>query len=599
MPIRSSAIRLAVLLTCVSLTGIAQPRVDALQNNYSFLLPSDPNYGIARGSIFIIYGENLADTSTGLQSSTQAPFLQTTLEGVSAQVTVNGVAADVLWYYVTPTQLGGILPSATPAGDGTIVVRNNGQSSDPAPIRVVESAFGILTLDGSGRGAAAVYDTGFQFLTASNSAKPGDFIQLFGTGLGPVAADETMQTPPVDLTGIQVNVEIGGVPAAVLFRGRIFPGLDQVNVEIPQPPAGVAQQSSRFFGCNIPIQVRIGGLASNLATIPIAPSGGNCPAPSGGGGGGGGGSTSDLSISQAEIDRWVAAGVYRQGGVALTRATSYAVTDDIVNGGTSTTVTTSDTLSATFNSITGPDLAKLFTIGSTPGVPTPTAGECVVTVGIPANPVPNLVFTSLDAGPAVSADGPNGTRSAPRMTGADGSLLYSATIGAGVGADFVSPGVYRLSGTGGPQVGAFSGDINVAPDLVWTNRAQAEVVDRSQPLTVAWSGGEPTTLVSIQGTSTVINTAGAAVGGAVEQGVSTAGSFTCWANNPAGSFTIPAGVLSQIPASGRIQVGAFSMVVRGTLGIASVGTGVRMFADDIDYLTGGNQWGVSTSTEYR
>lgn len=580
----STLLRLSMALALSSASAWAQPRIDALQNNYSFLLPDNPSYGIARGSIFVLYGQNLSNTATGLQSSTAPPFLQTTLEGVSARVTVNGVTTNVLWYYVTPNQLGGILPSATPAGDGTIVVVNNGQASNAAPIRVVDSAFGVLTLNGTGTGAAAVFDAGFNFLGANNSAKPGDAIQLFGTGLGPTTGNEAMQEPPVDLTSIPVTVEIGGAPAAVLFRGRIFPGLDQINVAIPNAsPANAAS----LFGCNVPLTVKIGAYASNVTSIPIAPNGGVCtPSGSGGGGGGGQGSTTDLSMSQAEIERWKAAGVYRVGGVGLTRQASYAITDDLVTGATTTTVTISDVLSATFTSISGPDLQNMFNT-SLPGVVTPRAGECAVTQGIPSNPTPNLFFESLDAGPSVSVQGPNGSRSASRMSTA-GSIVYSETIGRGVAGDYLDPGSYRVSGPGGPHVGAFSGQLNIAPDLVWTNRADAAVIDRSQPLTVTWTGGEPTTLVSVQGVSSVFN-----------NGVVTTASFTCWANSTDGRLTVPASVLGRLPASGRIQAGSFSILQRGTLGVASVGTGVRMFADGIDYLTGGNQWGIGTTPEYR
>lgn len=64
---------IGLLLACLAAPAFAQPRVDALQNNYSFLIPGDPNYGIARGSIFVMYGQNLANTSTGLQSATTPP----------------------------------------------------------------------------------------------------------------------------------------------------------------------------------------------------------------------------------------------------------------------------------------------------------------------------------------------------------------------------------------------------------------------------------------------------------------------------------------------------------------------------------------------
>ena len=99
-------------LAIVTSALFAQPRVDQVQNNYSYLLPGNPNYGIAEGSIFIIKGANLANGSTDLQN----PPLQAALNGVSANVTVSGTTTKILLYYITPGQLGGILPSSTPVG---------------------------------------------------------------------------------------------------------------------------------------------------------------------------------------------------------------------------------------------------------------------------------------------------------------------------------------------------------------------------------------------------------------------------------------------------------------------------------------------------
>ena len=97
--LRLFAFSLLVLYPLANLC--AQPRIDRIQNNYSYLLPGNPNYGIAQGSIFIITGTGLATTSTDLQS---AP-LQTNLNGVSARVTVGGSTTEVIWYYVTPNQV--------------------------------------------------------------------------------------------------------------------------------------------------------------------------------------------------------------------------------------------------------------------------------------------------------------------------------------------------------------------------------------------------------------------------------------------------------------------------------------------------------------
>ena len=245
---------------------VAQPRIDRVTNNYSFFPPDNPDYGIAQGSIFTIFGSNLSNARTPLQ---KVP-LPNTLEGVSGRVTVNGTRTDMIWYYVSPNQLGGILPSNTPVGRGTITVTNNGQTSAAAEIVVVRSAFGTLTRNGAGTGAAAVYDLNYDLLSPANSARPGEIIALFGTGAGPVSGSETVQQAPSDLSAVPIVVEIGGIPATVLYHGRTtFPGLDQVNVIVPE---------SVKVGCNISVVVKSSQRSSNLTTIPIASDGGTCPA---------------------------------------------------------------------------------------------------------------------------------------------------------------------------------------------------------------------------------------------------------------------------------------------------------------------------------
>ena len=172
-------------------TGLAaaQPRIIGIQNNYSYLIPNTPNYAIAQGSIFILYGERMA---TGdLQTQGFNPALNKNLGGVSIKTTVNGTTTEAIPYYVSPTQIAAILPSATPAGTGSMTVTFNGQTSPPFDLTVVQSAFGILTLGGNGLGNAAVYDQNFTYITPIKSAKPGQIVFFWGTGQGPDPNDET------------------------------------------------------------------------------------------------------------------------------------------------------------------------------------------------------------------------------------------------------------------------------------------------------------------------------------------------------------------------------------------------------------------------
>ena len=50
----------ALFLAFGGATVFAQPVVTELQNNYSYIQPGLPNYGISPGSLFIIKGTGLA-----------------------------------------------------------------------------------------------------------------------------------------------------------------------------------------------------------------------------------------------------------------------------------------------------------------------------------------------------------------------------------------------------------------------------------------------------------------------------------------------------------------------------------------------------------
>jgi hypothetical protein len=121
------------------------PVIAKLQNNYSFLLPGVPNYGIAPGSLFVIIGTGLSSAAPPVLQSSAAPGLPQTLNQTSISVTVNSVTVTPAIYYTSATQLAAVLPSTTPVGNGTITVTYNGAASAPAPIHVVASALGLDT----------------------------------------------------------------------------------------------------------------------------------------------------------------------------------------------------------------------------------------------------------------------------------------------------------------------------------------------------------------------------------------------------------------------------------------------------------------------
>src|SRR5690242_19484629 len=98
----SIVFRMCLFLPLFAASSLAQPVVSALQNNYSYILPGLPNYGIAQGSIFVMYGKNMGPAQTLSQST--YPLMKN-LAGVTINVTVGGSTVQAIPYYVSATQI--------------------------------------------------------------------------------------------------------------------------------------------------------------------------------------------------------------------------------------------------------------------------------------------------------------------------------------------------------------------------------------------------------------------------------------------------------------------------------------------------------------
>jgi hypothetical protein len=139
----------------------------------------------------------------------------------------------------------------------------------------------------------------------------------------------------------------------------------------------------------------------------------------------------------------------------------------------------------------------------------------------------------LNAGTAIGISGSNGAKQlASTQAGVYGAQLATSANG---GKLYLDPGGYTVSGPGGADVGAFQGQVTAPPAIAWTNAASASSVNRSQGVTVTWSGGDPNGSVIISGSSTLSQGGGAL--------------FTCTAPPSAGTFTVPATVTMALPAS--------------------------------------------------
>lgn len=513
----------ACFLGILSFTGSLRAQtivLGKLLNNYSYISPGLPNYGIAQGSIFRILGTNLAEST-----ASQGVPLQTTFSGVTVAVTVSGVTTQAIPYFVSTGQINAVLPSRTPVGNGTITVSWGGQTSQPFPIQVVESAFGLSTVLGSvGSGTAVAQDSnqGGELLSQTNAANPGEYLTLWGSGLGPVSGDETQYQTQTNLTGIPIKVDIGGVSATVAYSGRsIYPGLDQIDVIVP---AGVS-------GCNVSVVVTANGVPSNVATIPVATSGGICSDPE------------LVPVTPDEYQNLLSLGNVNVGTISLTTLTTTTPQSGAV---------TSDTAYATFQKYTALQSA------STSFLQQASVGSCLMAYvdggatlteqGVVVEQ-PSLMDLmewrpggALNAGPQINVNGP------------DGSLTLLLASGNYVEPAGTSPTIIPSTGgaytfdnfSGGPDIGGFATSLSVSltAPLVWTNISAITAIKRANGQLVTWIGGIPGSFVDIYGYSYIVQN-----DTHLAEPLALYAYFTCSAPASAGQFTVPAAVLNSLPQS--------------------------------------------------
>jgi uncharacterized protein (TIGR03437 family) len=480
---------------------------------------------IAEGSIFVVKGTNLS--ASGL---TQAAFpLPQSLANVS--ISVGGTAAYMIYDYNQSgvNQLAALLPSTVAAGNYNLTVTNNGSTSAAFPVTVVQRKPGIITQDSSGSGLAVVQDFISQsqldidrFTTGAISgitispARPGQVLIAWLTGLGPVTGSENTASPGHDFLADNVDIQVivGGVSIKPLYAGRApgLAGADQVNFILP---------GNVPTGCTVPFQVSVNGQLSNPSFISIASNGTAqaCDAP---------------GFTTAQLQ------AFDQGNSITVGAFSLSQLAESITGLGSVSI---NSVGGGFTKITG---FQLNTAGRLLGSNT---GSCQVihSTGTTSQLASGVTGSQLDAG-AVTLSGPAGSNiTTPVTLTKDASNAYTLSLGGvglptlpgGVSANLVS-GLYKLNGAGGADVGAFNASVNLGSALNISGGLPTAIT-RGNGLTLNWTGGNSTDVVNI------IGIAGQNIGTGTNARVD-ATEFFCTTTAGAGTFTVPASILNQLPA---------------------------------------------------
>lgn len=225
-----------------------------VQNSAGFGLPP-----VAPGSIVNVFG-NFSFGSGAQSSSTPLP---TQLSGLSIQFQLGaGVSAPL--FYASAGQINIQVPWEL-AGQTSVPFRAalNGVNGPSQTLKLAAFAPGIFIMN-TPYPIAAITDSSYR-LVEESPASAGDLIQIYCTGLGavtnPPASGSPASSTTLSVTTTKPTVNIGGIPAQVIFSG-LAPGTVgeyQVNVQIP---AGLAPGP-------VPVVLSIGGASSNMVTIPV------------------------------------------------------------------------------------------------------------------------------------------------------------------------------------------------------------------------------------------------------------------------------------------------------------------------------------------
>jgi uncharacterized protein (TIGR03437 family) len=220
---------------------------------------------VAPDSLVSIYGDQLA---AGPVSAALLPWPMT-LGGASVVFRDSaGVDRLAALKFVSAGQINAVVPADVPVGTAMVIARNNGVDGMSGSVTIANTAPGIFSGDGSGKGGAAAYVQLFRadgsvlfqvtFGCVSNgqcSTLPIDLggagdvpiLTLFGTGVRRAAAGSVRV-----LVGAQVLT-----PSYAGAQSQIG-GVDQVNVTIPAALRGAGE---------VAVTILIGDQMSNTVTV--------------------------------------------------------------------------------------------------------------------------------------------------------------------------------------------------------------------------------------------------------------------------------------------------------------------------------------------
>lgn len=458
--------------------------------NSASLAPSAlPGGSLAPGARFRIPGVRLGP-SAGVRGDEANP--PSHLADVSVRITWNRHGAhggaDAGLFFVSARRIDAWMPDGVPVGDVFLTVTYEGRASEPYRLHLVPSTPGL-----------------YSEATSPNGI-PGGSVTLRATGLGRSAMD-------VFVGGLRASTRLGG-------RQPCCRGIDLVELQVP---------SNAPLGCAVPVVGRVpGGHVTNTIPIALHLPGQPCHDQVDWFGG----------VAPATAGFAVLARVLIHSRFAPDFAFDYAI---------ASFVHSKDAAARLFPPFPPLRTCTVYTahVNVRQAIGESRAPEEWGSLMEPLLPESAGTALRLDAGPALAVSGvPAGGSApaeAPPVTHSPHGY-YSAVLGGEMPLSrsparplFLGVGRYSLFAPGGADMGSFTMNLDIPPNLIWTNRNSSRNVTRSRGATVEWkSGRSEAAAIAILAISLDRSSGASAVS-------------VCLAPADDGRFTVPPVALANLP----------------------------------------------------
>jgi hypothetical protein len=288
-------------------------------------------------------------------------------------------------------------------------------------------------------------------------ARPGDFVTLWGTGLGAVNQD-------------RVSVLLGGHPFPVSYAGPApgFPGTDQINFQVPDDPAIP-------YGCYVGVALKVQDYTSNIGMLSTARDSQACQSPFG---------FTAAQMAQLDAGQSLYLGqVNLYGMVGKPISQWFDVTGFARQESADASFPSLDAVNVA--AFTDPLQAADAYYGCTVSS---VAGARFIGASGALNAGDKLVLSSGSNALDLPLENPQ----FPSLYRTQLPVASPVNSPDAVSTPFFKPGVWQVSSSGSADVQAFTGRLTVPPPVRISNAADLASIDHTKDLTVEWNGSDYT-----------------------------------------------------------------------------------------------------------